>query len=241
MNGKLAITAMTFAVMLVLSTYSSFAEPTYNSSVWTTNGSYAFDDDFSAFAQMSYYWTESLSNNSTITFFDYVGSNSTYSFNVSGRSGTDNNMVYSRLSFWGYNYTNDNWTLINRSDINSNSIINGTVVWDNPEEYVNDTGYVTIQTRWECYEDDPIDNPCGARDASVYEIWIQQPEEPVPDQRVVEQYPIVGVIPLVMGAVLLAIIGNSILNNRKLDLGVIVTAGLLLAVGIALIGIIFTV
>jgi len=210
---------------------STLAYPEYSSSENITNPTNAVDSDFSTYAIYSYYFSE-LSTYANLTWYDYVGSNASYSFNISTTSLFDANQ-YNFMLLLGYNGTD--WVNITQADCNGSTLQNHTIDIPNAQTYTNTSGHIQLRFQWYCYTTAGVN--CASTDGRIYEVFTvpsTQPTTPSSTSSALATMIITVISIIIAISLLLALISPSD-TTKGVDLSSLITTAVISFIGIIII------
>lgn len=172
---------------------------------------------------------------SSISWYDYIGSNTTYMFNVSATPLAVTN-PYNFLMLSGYN--GSEWINITKMNFNSTSIINSTITISDAQDYTNASGHILLKNEWWC--NSAVSGQCESADARIYEIWFEPTLPITPTLTFMQENPEFLIIPIALVLVSLSLLATSIIGNR-IDISRLVIAVVAMVMAITIIGVMFVI
>jgi len=209
---------------------STLAYPEYESAGHVTNETEAFDtihnytDNYAIFPLV--YGASGLYAN--LTWNDYVGLNTSYSFNISTSALFDSNW-YNFIQLEGWNGTE--WVNVTQIDCNGTTITNQTINVTSAQTYTNASGHIQLRFQWYC--DQIGGDTCDSADGRIYEVFTVPPSQPPaqPSTSSLLVTMIITIISIIIAiSLLLAVISLSD-TTKGVDLSSLITTAVIAFIG----------
>lgn len=222
-NGYMLIGLLLSLILLP----SALAYPSYDSKdASVTNETEAFDQihEYTANFAILPFVTD------WIQAYDYVGSNTSYSFNIS-TSAKFNSNWYNIILLQGYN--GSQWINLSEIDCNGTDVINQTINVTDVQPYTNASGYFMMRFTWLC--DQIGGDTCDSADGRIYEVFTVPDAVPSPttptDTSQALVILIISVITVIIAISILVAIISLTDTSKGLDLSQLVTTTVISFIG----------